>query len=216
MLKRVLILLILALAQTGCSIEEGGGVYNPVLVDDEGRRELESRKRDFLSIEDIKLGDGPLAAWNRRIEANIEVRYTDGTVAYRGFIHDYIGFHGSTFIHDADTNPGALVGQTGIRLGINGMAVGGKRHIVIEPKLVCGDPSSNSGCFLTKNDIHGQGGVGVRNEKLIVEATLTESCIPRILRFLRIGSSHFIEQEVGCRDADLPQRDPTAPLWHLY
>jgi hypothetical protein len=51
---------------------------------------------------------------------------------------------------------------------------------------------------------------------LIVEATLTASCIPVRLRVLQTGSSSLIEQEVRCRDADLPARDPNAPLWHLY
>lgn len=40
---------------------------------EEGRRLHERDKRDFLQIEDIKLGDGPLAAWGRKIRADIEV-----------------------------------------------------------------------------------------------------------------------------------------------
>jgi len=170
---------------------------------------LERHKREALSIEDIKLGDGPLAAWGRRISADIDVRYADGTVAYHGPMFVYSGFHGSVFIHDATKDAGALsIGQTGIWLGLNGMAVGGKRRITIERDLVSG------GLLVQGRRTYED--IGVREEKLIVEATLTASCIPRILRFLRIGSSHFIEQEVGCRDADLPQRDPNDPLWHLY
>ncbi len=63
MLKRALILLIFALTQTGCSIGEGGDAYEPVLLTDESRQGLEQDKRESLSIEDIRLGDGPLAAW---------------------------------------------------------------------------------------------------------------------------------------------------------
>lgn len=84
MLKRTLILLILALAQTGYSVEEGVGPYKFTPLTDEVREELERDKRESLTIEDLKIGYGPLAAWNRRLEADVEVRYTDGTVAYRG------------------------------------------------------------------------------------------------------------------------------------
>jgi hypothetical protein len=209
MLKSILILLVLALVQTGCSIEEGGELYDPVSLTDESRQRLEQHKREFLSIEDIKLGDGPLAAWGRKISADIDVRYTDGTVAYRGPMFVYSGFIGSGFIHNASKEAGTLsFGQTGVWLGLNGMAVGGKRRITIQPNLV------TSGLL-----VHGRQDndrVGVRGEKLIVEATLTASCIPVLLRIPGPGSGYFIEREIRCRDADLPQRDPTTPLWHLY
>ena len=203
MLKRILVIVVLVLAQFGCTIEEGGDAYEPIPMTEEGRQLHERDKRDFLQIEDIKLGDGPLAAWSRKIRADIEVRYTDGTVAYRGPMFDYSGFIGSAFIHDATQESGTLsFGQTGIWLGINGMAVGGKRRITIERELV--------GDGLLVHGPQGKNRVGVRKEKLIVEATLTASCIPVLLR--GPGS----EREIRCRDADLPKRDPNAPLWHLY
>lgn len=203
MLKRILILLVLALTQTGCSIEEGGDAYEPVLLTDESRQGLERDKRESLSIEDIKLGDGPLAAWGRKIRAEIDVRYTDGTVAYRGPMFMYIGFHGDVFIHDATKEDSALsFTQPGIWLGINGMAVGGKRHITIERELV--------GDGLLVHGPQGKNRVGVRKEKLIVEATLTASCIPVLLR------GPGIEREIRCRNADLPQRNPSAPIWRFY
>ena len=141
MLKRILIILILALTQFGCSIEEGGEAYNPVPLTDESRQRLEQHKRMFLSIEDIKLGDGPLAAWGRKIRADIEVRYTDGTVAYRGPIYDYVGFHGSVFILDADEERGGLVGQTGIWLGTNGMRLAGSDALSSNPNWFAVTPA---------------------------------------------------------------------------
>lgn len=56
MLKRALILLVLALTQAGCNLEEGGNGYDPVSLTDESRQRLEGYKREFLTIEDIKLG----------------------------------------------------------------------------------------------------------------------------------------------------------------
>ena len=209
MLKHILVILVLALTQTGCSIEEGGGAYNPVPLTEQVRQELEGLKRDFLKIEELKVGSGSLAAWGRKIEADIEVHYIDGTVVYRGPIWMYIGLEGAVWIHDASARGGGLLlTQDGIKLGLNGMAVGGTRKFTIDPSLVM------SGLLV--QGPQRKNGVGVRKEKLIIEATLTDSCIPRILRFLRVGSSHLIEQEIGCRDADLPKRDPSDPIWRLY
>lgn len=161
MLKHTLVTLVLALAQTGCNLEEEGNGYDPVSLTDESRQRLEGYKREFLTNEDIKLGYGPLAAWGRKTRADIEVCYTDGTVAYRGPIYDYVGFHASVFILDADKEPGGLVGQSGIWLGINGMAVGGKRRITMQTQLVCGGDINppNWSCLLTKPDINGKTGL---------------------------------------------------------
>ena len=209
MLKRTLVILALALAQAGCSIEEGGGAYTPVPLTDKVRGELEGLKREFLKIEDINVGSGPLAAWGRKIEADVDVRYADGTIVYEGSIWMYIGLEGAVFIHDASSRAGGLVlTQDGIKLGLNGMAVGGKRKIIVDPSLVMAG--------LLVQGAKGKNGVGVRQEKLIVEATLTVSCIPVRLLVLRTGSNALLEQEIRCRDADLPQRDPNAPLWHVY
>ena len=91
---------------------------------EDGRQLHERDKRELLKIEEIKLGSGPLAAWGRKISADIEVRYTDGTVVYRGPMFIYSGFRGSVFIHNAIKEAGTLsFGQTGILSGINGMAV---------------------------------------------------------------------------------------------
>ena len=173
------------------------------------RQELEGLKREFLKIEELKVGSGSLAAWGRKIEADIEVRYTDGTIVYHGPIWMYTGLEGDVFIHNAATRAGGLsFGQDGIRIGLNGMAVGGKRKITVDPSLV------KSGLLVQGSE--GKNGIGVRQEKLIVEATLTASCIPVLLRIPGPGSGYFIEREIRCRDSDLPKHDPSVPLWRLY
>lgn len=209
MLKRALILLILALGQAGCSVEEGVGPYRSLELTGQDRIQLEELKREFLRIEDIRIGDGPLATWGRRIKANLEVRYTNGTIIYEGSISDDVGFAGSVFSYNATNKAGTLSNQIGIRLGLNGMAVGGKRRITIQPKLVEAGPLVKS--------IPGYGGSDVRKDTLIVEATLTDSCIPTLLRAIQLPTSRYVvEREVGCRDHEEPRRSSSDPIWKLY
>ena len=138
MLKYILTLSILALAQFSLGCDEGVYPYNPVTLDSSARERLERDKHQFVQIEDLKLGESPLATWGRRIKADVEARYADGTVVYRGPILAYVGFEGTVFIHDSSEERGILfLGYRGILLGLNGAAVGGSRRITIHPKLVC-------------------------------------------------------------------------------
>ncbi|SPP66557.1 exported hypothetical protein [Nitrospira lenta] len=221
MLKRTLILLVLALIQFSLGCEQGVYPYNPVTLDNSARERLERDKREFIQIEDLKLGDGPLAVWGRRIKADLEVRYADGTVVYRGPILDYVGFLGDVSIHNSGNEAGLLsLSQRGIVLGMNGMAVGGKRRITIHPRLACDSSTPddelppNAGCLLIPETR--QQRIWVRKQPLIVEAVLTESCLPVSFRALKMGGGYAIDIIVGCRGLAEPGRDPTAPLWHIY
>jgi hypothetical protein len=99
--------------------------------------------------------------------------------------------------------------QEGIWLGLNGMAVGGKRRITIGPGRVYGG-------LLIKGTPN-QRGDFVRKEKLLVEATLTASCIPVLLRPIKLPTSRYmIEREVWCSSSSEPLRSPDDPIWHLY
>jgi hypothetical protein len=78
MLKRTLILLILALTQWGCDVDYGENRYPLEIWNlEEVRPRLEREKREFLKIEDLQVGNGAIASWGRRLEAEIEVRYAD-------------------------------------------------------------------------------------------------------------------------------------------
>ncbi len=211
MLKRTLVLLILALAQFGCGYEYGEGLwpYEIIPMSDKGRQEGERIKRELLQIEDIKVGGGSVAAWGRKISAEIEVRYTDGTLVYKGPAFTYYGFKGmpETSVYDKRH----LGDQPGILIGLNGMAVGGKRRITVDRSMVCttvnADAGPEAGCHLVG---YGSNNL-VRKEKLIVEATLTESCLPIIFK-----APYVISRVVRCRDSDTPKLDPTLPTWHFY
>ena len=109
MLKYILALLILALADTSCTATEEEGGYKPLTLDSEFRQETERLKREFLQIEELKIGTGPVAAWGRKITANVVVRYVgSGTVAYQGPVLAYYGLEGSVFIHNSLREIGAL------------------------------------------------------------------------------------------------------------
>ena len=143
MLKRALTILILALIQFGCATEDGGEMYKPSLLTPESRQGYERLKREILQLEDIKIGTGFVAAWGRKVEAEIIVRYTDGTVVYQGSSISYQGMLGAVFIHNNVRKSGVLAfQQMGIMLGLNGMAVGGKRKITVQPKLECTEDGS--------------------------------------------------------------------------
>jgi hypothetical protein len=213
-----LALLILSLAQFGCTHEIWS--FQPAPFVPEAVQHYERLKREMLQLEDIKVGDGPIAASGRKVTAQIAVRYSDGTLAYEGRTITYWGMIGGTFIENNWQERGLLsLNQTGIVLGLNGMAVGGRRRIIIAPNLVCysggskdslnkgEDPRRYCGLIIPpKNEL----GAAVRKESLTVEATLIASCRPI---FMHLGPSPL---PTLCRDSDLPTREPDDPIWRFY
>jgi hypothetical protein len=223
MLKDTLIILMLALTQVSCYTSEETGAYKPTELSLESRQGWEQWKREFLQLEDLKVGDGTIAAWGRKVSADIEVRYADGTLVYHGPAIAYVGMRGSVLIHNnVDESDILSLQQQGIILGLNGMAVGGKRRITIAPNLVCyegavGESTSKGAdrsivCRLVRRYLKNGGIIQVRKETLIIEATLTASCIPVFLDIPYV----YRGKEFRCRNADGPQRDLAVPVWHIY
>lgn len=220
MIKRLLVILA-CIPLYACSlfaeVQEGVYGFKTSELGSEGRDLWERDKRESLEIVDLEIGNGPLAAWGRRFEATIEVRYLDGTVVYKGRIFDYIGFVGDTFIHNAAgqrSERGMLaIGQRGIAVDLNGMAVGGRRRITVKnPLLVCSRPREGN------PEATGpltQDGIRVSQRPLAIEATLAESCIPQVVVVPSIASGGRTN-EVGCRRSDTPKRQPDDPIWRLY
>ena len=214
MLKRTLILLILALTQWGCDINYGENLYPLELWNlEEVRSGLEREKRELLKIEDLQVGDGAIASWGRRLKADIEVRYADeGAIIYKGPIVTYFGFHGLMSSHLSDRFMLNFGDQDGIQLGLNGMAVGGKRRVTINPELVCG--GNAKGCYLLRPERQFVNEIGISKKALIVEATLTESCAPIRFRW-RAGSSFtLVDVSAGCRTKSEPKAGGSD--WHIY
>ena len=142
MLKQTLALLILILAQFGCGYQYGD-VYEVETLGDPLRQRLEGEKREFVQIEDLKIGDGPLAAWGRKISAELDIHQADGTFIFKGPAYDLVGFKGMPEAGLYDERLLASI-QPGIRLGLNGMAVGGKRRITVDRKFVCENIPDNA------------------------------------------------------------------------
>lgn len=212
MLKRTLILLTLALTQWGCDIDYGENLSPLKPWNLEGvRSRLEQEKRDFLKIEDLQVGTGAVASWGRRIKADIDVRYADGKVIYHGPIVTYVGFRGLSASHLQDRFM-LSDSQPGIQLGLNGMAVGGKRRITINPELVCGGTAQ--GCYLLRPERQFVNEIGISRKALIAEVTLTESCAPLRFRW-RLGSSFtLVDHSAGCRTKAEPKVGGAD--WHMY
>ena len=213
MLKRTLILLILALTQWGCDINYGENLYPLELWNlEEVRSGLEREKRELLKIEDLQVGDGAIASWGRRLKAEIEVRYADdGTTIFKGPLVTYVGFKG-LLASDLPDRFMLSDSQHGIQLGLNGMAVGGKRRVTISPELVCG--GTDKGCYLLRPERQFVNEIGISKKALIVEATLTESCAPIRFRW-RAGSSFtLVDVSAGCRTKSEPKAGGAD--WHIY
>jgi hypothetical protein len=216
MLKRILVILVLALTQVGCDVDYGErnnlDILHPWNLE-EVRPRLEREKREFLKIEDLQVGNGAIASWRRRLKAEIEVRYADdGKMIYKGSIVTYVGFNGLQPSYLSDRFMLEWIGQAGIELGLNGMAVGGKRRITISPELVCGGTAT--GCYLLRPERQFVNEIGVHKKALVVEATLTESCAPVRFRW-RVGSMiTLVDKGVGCRTKSEPKTGGSD--WHMY
>ena len=83
--------------------------------------------------------------------------------------------------------------QSGIELGLNGVAVGGRRRLTISPELVCGGTAA--GCYLLRPERQFVNEIAVHEKALVVEATLTESCAP--VRFRWRADSAFTLVDVN-------------------
>jgi hypothetical protein len=93
-----LALFLFSFAQTGCSHEIWS--FQPAPFVPEAFQHYERLKREMLQLEDIEIGDGPIAASGRKVTAQIAVRYSDGTLAYEGRTVTYWGMIGETFIEN--------------------------------------------------------------------------------------------------------------------
>lgn len=213
MLKRILILLILALTQAGCDVEYGEYVWPFEAWNlEEVRSRLEREKREFLKIEDLQVGDGAIASWGCRLKAEIDVRYADGgTIIYKGPLVTYVGFKG-LLASDLPDRFMLSSSQPGIQLGLNGMAVGGKRRVTISPELVCGGTAT--GCYLLRPERQFVNEIGVHKKALVVEATLTESCAPIRFRWRADSAFTLVGVAAGCRTKSEPKAGGAG--WHIY
>jgi hypothetical protein len=108
--------------------------------------------------------------------------------------------------------------QPGIQLGLNGMAVGGKRRITVHREFVCGDScdtvNPDSFYYLLRVEPGAVNEVRVKPGALIVEATLTESCAPVRLRIKLSSHVTLVDIGAGCRTKEQPVVGGAD--WHIY
>ena len=211
---------VVALTQEGCWYERKD-IYSIEEIHPSRRERMEQEKRDLVKIEDLKVGNGPLAAWGRKISAHLRVDQADGTFIYEGPVFDLFGFKGFPELNKSGEHFLRGFNNPGIRLGLNGMAVGGKRRITVDRKLVCEDIKEDSPhlakCHLVDR-------AEVLKQKLIIEATLTESCIPvrlephtRNAYMIKYFLTMFgVKDEISCRTLDEPKPNLALPIWHFY
>ena len=150
----------------------------------------------------------------RRLKAEIEVRYADdGTTIYKGPIVTYFGFKGLLPDYLSDHFMLNFTGQGGIQLGLNGMAVGGRRRVTISPELVCG--GTEKGCYLLRTERQFVNEIPVHKKALVVEATLTESCVSVRFRWRDSGGFlKLVDVSAGCRTKSEPKVGGSD--WYIY
>ena len=203
MSKSALVILVLALS--GCS-QSGPNIapYYVSSLPEEGRMSPEAEKRDGLKLEDLQVGGGPVAARGRRLTANVEVRYTDGSLVYHGGMLSYINF---VKVMDSIKDSRLIESnQWGIYFGLIGMRVGGRRHMTIDRKLVCTNIPEDAplGAQCTLVGSNPENIVLVRKQTLIVEAALTESCNPVVFwQGLYMFGGYMIHWQ-ACREESFP------------
>lgn len=183
-------------AVTALDLVSGNFTYGenqpPFVV--ENRPNVDELKQKLLYIEDLEPGHGSVATWGRKISADVEVGYTDGTIIYKGPIVFYHGFF-SGYQHHV---PNLMEdGMLGLRYGIEGMAIGGKRRLMIHPEWVCGGAGY---CLLIKPKTSSiENRVGLSAETLVVQIALTDSCVPRGFQSGFMMGGQVVSSEVGCR-----------------
>lgn len=214
MLKQLLLILTLT-SLPSCTlfaeVQEGVYEFTPVNLNGVHRERVEREKKDFLILEDINIGSDSVAAWDRKVGVIVEAHYVHSTLVYRGNVLAYVRFIGGIGLDNNITGLMPLH-QRGVLLGLNGIAIGGKRKIIIDPRLVCehlGEQTNPNPTCRFNEDIY------VRKEQLIVETTLTESCIPQAVVVPTIASGGHAK-EVGCQRSDTPIRHSNDPIWRLY
>jgi hypothetical protein len=187
----LLLLLVFAVVAGGCSIEQGVEGYQPIDSNSaaQGKASLQEFKRKNVKVEDIKVAEGGVAAYGRRVKANIHVRFADGTTMYEGPYQYDIGFFNAPFPRTTVSSV-----EHGIWLGLNGMGIGGKRRITLEPN----SPENQNA----------------------QQATLTDTCIPVFLRGIPImlwgSSGHLIRQEIWCKTQNEPVFSKYNPPEYIY
>lgn len=102
--------------------------------------------------------------------------------------------------------------QHGIQLGLNDMAVGGRRSITISPELVCG--GVDAGCYLLRPERQFVNEIPVHKKALVVEATLAESCAP--VRFRWRAGSAFTLVDVSASGRNKSDPKVGGSDWHIY
>ena len=187
---------ILIVTVTALDLVSGNFTYGenqpPFVVEE--RPNVDELKQKLLYIEDLEPGHGSVATWGRKISADVEVGYTDGTIIYKGPI---VFYHGFKFMYQHRVPNLMSNGMLGIRYGVEGMAIGGKRRLMIHPEWACGGVGY---CVLIQPRTYSQEKwVKLSSETLVVKITLTDSCAPRGFQSGFMMGGQVISSEVGCR-----------------